>query len=159
MAMIQVHFGKHFIDDMLIDGISIVNIIIENLRIQLGLSKPNPTPYNLHMANQTISKTLCFIRDLKIFIYGIPCTATFITINNNVLDFNYSMLLRSPWLRDSKVSHDWGTNIITIQITCIVRTILVIKKIGVQTKRLKVSVCYDFHSRILNEEENVMFTT
>jgi len=50
-------------DDMLIDGGSKVNIIIVNLRVQLGLPKPNPTPYNLRMANQTITKPLGFIRD------------------------------------------------------------------------------------------------
>jgi hypothetical protein len=33
------------------------------------------------------------------------------------------------------VSHDWGTNIVTIQGTSIVRTIHVMKKLGVQTKR------------------------
>jgi hypothetical protein len=52
-----------------------------------------------------------------------------------------------------------GTNIITIQGTCIVRTILVIKKIGVQTKRLEVLMCYEFHFGILDEEEDVMFAT
>jgi hypothetical protein len=69
------------------------------------------------------------------------------------------MLLRCPWLRDSKVSQDWGTNSITIQKTCLIRIILVIKKIDVQTKSLKVLVCYDFHYGISNEEEDVMFTT
>jgi hypothetical protein len=38
MAMIQDHVGKNFIHDVLIDGGSRVNIIIENLRVQLGLS-------------------------------------------------------------------------------------------------------------------------
>jgi hypothetical protein len=71
MAMIQVQVGNNFIDDVLIDGRSKVNIIIENLRIQLSFPKPNPTPYNLCMANQTIAKPLGFIRDLKIFIHGI----------------------------------------------------------------------------------------
>jgi hypothetical protein len=50
---------------VLIDGGSKVNIIIENLMVQLSLSKLNPTPYNLLMANQTIGKPLGFIRDLK----------------------------------------------------------------------------------------------
>jgi len=31
------------------------------------------------------------------------------------------------------------------------------KKLGVQTKRLEALICYDFYSRISNEEENVMF--
>jgi hypothetical protein len=69
------------------------------------------------------------------------------------------MLLICSWLRDSKVSRNWGTNIITIQGTCIVRIVLVIKKFGVQTKRLEVLMCYDFHFGILYEEEDVMFTT
>jgi hypothetical protein len=59
--MIQVQVGKYFIDGVLIDGNSKVNIINENLKVQLGLSKPNPTPYKLRMANQTIAKTLGFL--------------------------------------------------------------------------------------------------
>jgi len=47
MVVIQVQVGKNFIDDVLIDWGFGVNIIIENLWVQLGLSKPNPAPYNL----------------------------------------------------------------------------------------------------------------
>jgi hypothetical protein len=32
------------------------------------------------------------------------------------------------------------------------------KKLGVQTKRLEILVCYDFHFRISNDEDDVMFT-
>ncbi len=74
---------------MLIDGSSRNNIIIENLRIQLSLSKFNPAPYNLCMVNQTIAKPLDLIINLKIFVHGIPYTVTFTIINNNVLDFSY----------------------------------------------------------------------
>jgi hypothetical protein len=146
MAMIQVQVSKNFIDDVLIDVRFGVNIIIKNLRVQLGLSKFNPTPYNLHMANQTIAKPFGLIRDLKIFVHGIPYTVTFFVINNNVLDSSCSMLLRCPWLKDANVSHDWGTNNVTIQITCTIRTIHIIRKLGVQIKRPKNLVCYDFHS-------------
>jgi hypothetical protein len=45
------------------------------------------------------------------------------------------MLLRRPWLRDAKVSHDWGTNIVIIQGIGTIRTIHVTKKLNVQTKR------------------------
>jgi len=58
MVVIQVQVGKKFIDDVLIDEGFGVNVIKENLRIQLSLSKPNPSPYNLRMANQTIAKPL-----------------------------------------------------------------------------------------------------
>jgi hypothetical protein len=109
------------------------------------------------MVDQIIAKPLGLIRDLKIFVHGIPYMVTFVIINNNVLDPSYSMLLGCPWLRDAKVSHNWGTNIVTIQGTGTIITILVTKKLGVQTKRLKVLVCYDFHFGIFYEEKDVMF--
>jgi hypothetical protein len=109
------------------------------------------------MANQTIAKPLGLIRDLKIFVHGIPYIVTFTIMNNNVLNFNYSMLLRHHWLKDAKVSHDWGTNIVIIDRTNLVKTILIIKKLGVQTKRPKVLMCYDFHYGISNEKEDIMF--
>jgi hypothetical protein len=57
------------------------------------------------MENQTIAK-LGLIRDLKIFIHGIPYIVTFIVINNIVIDSSYSMLLGHPWLKDAKVSQN-----------------------------------------------------
>jgi hypothetical protein len=71
---------NNFIEDVLLDGGFGVNIIMKKLRMQLGLSKPKPTPYNLHMANQTIAKPLGLIKELKIFIHGIPYAITFTMI-------------------------------------------------------------------------------
>jgi len=51
MAMIQVQVSKNFIDDVLIDGGSRINIITEDLNVQLGLSTPNPMLYNLLMVD------------------------------------------------------------------------------------------------------------
>jgi hypothetical protein len=154
-----VQVGKNFIDDVLIDVGFGVNIITESLGVQLGLSKPNVLPYNLRMAAQTIANFFGHIKDLKIFVHEIPYIVTFIIIYSNVLDYSYSMLQGYPWLKDAKVSHDWGTNIVTIQGTDVVRTILVTKKFDVQTKRPKVLVCYDFHFGIFDDEEDVMFAT
>ncbi len=109
------------------------------------------------MAYQTITKPLGLIKDLKIFVYGIPYIATFNVINSNVLYSSYSMLLGCPWLKNAKVSHDWGTNIVTIQRTGTMRTIPVTKKLGIQTKRPKVLICYDFYFGIFDDEEDVMF--
>ncbi len=78
---------------MLIDACSIINTITDNLKVQLGLSKPNLTFYNLHIVDQTIAIPLGLIRDLKIFVHGIPYIITFTVINNNVLDYIYLMLL------------------------------------------------------------------
>ncbi len=74
-----------------------------------------------------------------------------------MLDSNYSMLFNRLWLRDAKVSHNWGNNTIILQGTDIVRTIPITKKLGAPTKRLKVLVYYDFHSGIFYEEEDLVF--
>jgi hypothetical protein len=87
------------------------------------------------MSNQPIAKSLGFIKDLKIFVHGIPYIVTFIVINNNILNSNYSIFLGRPWLKNPKISHDWGTNVVTIQGIGIVKTIHVTKKLGVQTKK------------------------
>jgi len=99
------------------------------------------------------------IKDIKILVHGIPYVVTFIVIQNSVLDSIYYMLLGHPWLRDAKVFHDWGNNTIIIQITNIVRTIPIIRKLGAPTKHLKVLICYDSHFKISDEEEDLMFAT
>jgi hypothetical protein len=111
------------------------------------------------MANQIITKPLGFIRDLKIFVHDIPYTITFIVIDNIVINFNYSMLVGCPWLKDAKVSHDWGTNTNIISGTTMIKTIPIARKLGAQTKRPKALVCYDFDSKILDEKEDIMFAT
>jgi len=81
----------------------------------LGLPKPKPAPYNLRMVDQTTTKLVGLIRDMKIYIHGIPYIITFTILQNSVVDFSYSMLLGRPWLMDAKVAHDWGSNTVTIQ--------------------------------------------
>jgi hypothetical protein len=61
---------------VLLDGGYGVNIIIEQLRLRLGLPKPKPTPYNLRIINQTTTKLVGLIRDLKIYVHGIPYITT-----------------------------------------------------------------------------------
>jgi hypothetical protein len=61
------------------------------------------------------------------------------------------MLLTCPLLKDVKVSHDWGTNIITIQGIGTIITIPITKKLNVQTQKPEVLLCYDFHFGISNE--------
>ncbi len=54
----------------------------------------------------------------------------FTILENNVVDFCYSMLLGRPWLRDVKVAHDWGSKIVTTQGNGIVKIITVTKCLG-----------------------------
>ncbi len=58
------------------------------------------------MANQSMTRPLRIIKNLKIHIHGIPHIATFTILKNNVVDFNYFMLLGRPWLKDAKVTHN-----------------------------------------------------
>jgi hypothetical protein len=44
MAIIQVQVGKNIVEDVLIDGGTSVNIIINNLKTKLGLPKLIPVP-------------------------------------------------------------------------------------------------------------------
>jgi hypothetical protein len=60
----------------------------------------------MKMVDQTTIKPVGLIRDLKIYVHGIPYITTFIVLHKNVVDFNYSMLLRRQWLKDAKVAHD-----------------------------------------------------
>jgi hypothetical protein len=125
MVIIYIQVGKNFIEDVLLDGGSRINIITEKLRVQLSLSKPKLAPYDLRRANQTITKPLGLIKDLRTLVHGIPYVVTFTIIQRNVLNSSYYVLLSRPWLKDVKVFHDWGNNTIIIQGIGIIRTILV----------------------------------
>jgi hypothetical protein len=70
MAIIQVQIGKNTIEDVLFDKGYGVNIIIEQLRLRLGLPKLKHAPYNLRMAYQTTIKLVGLIKDLKMHVHG-----------------------------------------------------------------------------------------
>jgi hypothetical protein len=67
-------------EDVLLDGGSKINIIIEQLKLRLGLPKPKPIPCNLRMANQTSTKPMRLIHDLKIYVEDIPYIIIFVVL-------------------------------------------------------------------------------
>ncbi len=67
------------------------------------------------------------------------------------------MLLGRPWLRDVKVAHDWGNNIVTIQGNGTVRIIIITKHLGSEVRRQEVLLCYDYHNGITDEDEDIIF--
>jgi hypothetical protein len=91
------------------------------------------------MANQNMTKPLRIIKKLKIQIHGIPYVATFVVLQNNVVNSSYSMLLGRPRFKDAKVTHDWENN---VKGNGTVRKILINKKIGIETNRPQILVCY-----------------
>jgi hypothetical protein len=109
------------------------------------------------MVDQTTTKLVGFIKDLKIYLHVIPYITTFIVFQNSVVDSSYSMLLGRPWLRDAKVAHDWGSNIVTIQGNGTIRTITITKHLGSEVRRPKMLLCYDYQNGIIDEKEDMIF--
>jgi hypothetical protein len=95
MAITQVEVGKNIVEDVLLDGRSNININIKNLLWKLGLSQPKLDLYNFKMVNQTTTKLVGLIKDLKIFIHEIPYTMTFTRMQNNLLDSTYFITIRN----------------------------------------------------------------
>jgi len=77
-------------------------------------------------------------------------------MKNNILDASYSMLLGHPWLRNVKVTPDWGNNFISIEGNNIVCTITITKHLDSNTKRPKVLLYYDFVDKVIDEKEDVL---
>jgi hypothetical protein len=66
------------IDDVLVDGGFGINIITDKLRAKLWLLKLKLAPYNLQMVDQTTTKPIGSIKDLRMYIHGIPYIVMFI---------------------------------------------------------------------------------
>jgi hypothetical protein len=111
------------------------------------------------MVDQTTTKLVGLIKNLKIYVHGIPYITTFIVLQNNVVDYSYSMLLGRPWLKDAKTTHGWGSNITTIQGNGTVRIIIVTKQLGGEVRRPYMLLCYNYHDGIRDEEEDIIFVT
>jgi len=88
MAIVQVQIDINTIDDVFLDGGLGVNIIIEQLKTRLGLPKPKPAPSNLRMADQTTTKPIGLIKDLRMYVHGIPYIAIFSVLQNTIVDSN-----------------------------------------------------------------------
>ncbi len=155
MVVIQVHIGRNLVDDVLLGGGSKANIITKDLRKRLGLPFPKLVPCMLQMVYQSLTKLIGIIRDLKIHTHGIPYIAIFTMMQNNVLDGSYSMLFGLPWLKNAKVIHNWGKNLITIEGNGVIRMIPITKHLDANIKRPEVFLCYDFANGITNEEEEI----
>jgi hypothetical protein len=72
MAVIQIQVGKNIVEDVLLNGRTSVNIITKNLITKLGLPKVKLAPYHLITVDQSMTRPLRIIINLKIHIHGIP---------------------------------------------------------------------------------------
>ncbi len=87
------HVGKNIMEDVLLDGGLGVNIVAKDLTKKIGLPFLKLAPYTLRMGDQTLTKLVGLIQNLKIHIHGILHVVTFTMMKNNVWDESYSMLL------------------------------------------------------------------
>ena len=114
MPVVQITIEKTLVDNVLLDGGSGVNLMSNNLRKQLGLPQPKPSPYFLKMADQTRVQPVGLFNHLKITVHNIPYIIVVTVVEMADQQADYSMILGRPWLRDAKVEHDWGRNQITL---------------------------------------------
>jgi len=68
------------------------------------------------------------------------------------------MLWGKPWLKDAKVAHYWGSNIVTIQGNGTIKTIIVTKHLGGEVKRPEVLLCYNYQNGITDYEDLIFVT-
>ncbi len=106
----------------------------------------------MKMADQTTTKSMGLIRNLKIYVHNVPYITLFTMLQNSVVDFSYSMLLGRPWLKDAKVAQDLGNNIVNIQRNETIRTITVTKHLRGEVRRPKGLQCYDYQNGIIDEK-------
>ena len=159
MPVISISIGKNIVDDVLLDGGSVVNVITEEERRKLGLPKPSPAPFNLKMANGTIAKSTGLLRDVKIHIHGIPYIVTFTVIDCQTIKSDYSMLLGRPWLRNAKVIHDWANDQVQIMGNGTVKTVKINRQLGYEAVTPHALVCYNFAEGITDDEETILLAT
>jgi hypothetical protein len=133
---IVVHVGKNMVDNVLLDGGSRVNVIVDGLRRKLGLPPPQPIPFNFKMVDFSFNKPLGIVPNIKIKIHGILYIVTFMVMNNKTINPTYSMLLGHPFLQDAKVIHDWGTNMVTIEGNGTINIVSVSKYLSGNIRRL-----------------------
>jgi hypothetical protein len=68
-------------------------------------------------------------------------------------------MMGRPWLRDGKVAHDWGSNIVAIQGKGTIRTITITKHLRGEVRRPEMLLCYDYQNVVTDEEEDIIFAT
>ncbi len=77
------------VDDVLLDGGSGVNAIIDGLRWKLRLLPPQLAPFNLRMADFLFNKPLRIVPSILIKIHGIPYIIAFMVMTNKVVNNIY----------------------------------------------------------------------
>ena len=94
--------------NVLVDGGSGLNILLEHTMKKLGFSLTCPSPFIINMANQSPAVPLKMIKDCRIRTRGEEYIVTFHVIKMHSNKNTFSILLGRPWLRMADAIVDWG---------------------------------------------------
>ena len=105
---IEVMVVDKVIPNVLVDGDSGLNILLDHTMKKLDLSLTDPSPFIINMANQSPAMPLEMIKDCKISTGGEEYVVTFHVIKMHSSKDTFPLLLGRPWLRISNAIVDWG---------------------------------------------------
>ena len=96
------------------------------------------------MADSSLVQPLGLLRDITIFIHGIPYIIILTVISCKDVNSAYTLLLGRPWLRDARVIHDWANDNIQIMGNGTTRTVRINRALGFETITPDALVCYNY---------------
>ena len=96
---IEVMMVDKVIPNVLVDGGSRLNILLELTIKRLGLSLTGPSPFIINMANQSLAVPLGMMKDCRNSTGGDQYVVTFNVIKMHSNKDIFFLLLGRPWLR------------------------------------------------------------
>ena len=96
------------VPNVLVDGGSGLNIMLEHTLKQLGLHLTGPSPFIINMANQSSSIPLGMVKYCRIQTRGEVYIVTIHVIKMHSTKNTFPILLGRPWLRMVNAMVDWG---------------------------------------------------
>ena len=112
---ITVKFQNQFMDGVLLDGGSRVNILPESVYLKFQKLKLHPAPFQVKMADQRRLQPLGILKDQEITVAGFRYRINLVVLKMHSGNLTYPMLLGRPWFRQSKLRQDWGNNLVILK--------------------------------------------
>ena len=104
---IEVMVVDKVIPNVLVDGGSGLDILLDHTMKRLGISLTGPLPFIINMANQSPAVPLRVIKDCRISTGWKEYVVTFHVIKMHSSKDTFPPLLKRPWLRMSNAIVDW----------------------------------------------------
>lgn len=112
---IKVEFDGRIFEEVLLDGGSGVNILLEMVYLSMAVQNLDPAPFQVKMADQRRLQPLGILKEQRITISGLHFKVNFVVLRMQAKEISYPMLLGRSWFKTAKVRQDWGENIVIIR--------------------------------------------